>query len=136
MQVMDGADSEIETFHERWNDGDVDAMWRGAHSDFRRGLTRKQFRELIGDFEKVLGDVQSSERESFNINTHNGVTTTQIRMRTQFANGEGLEKFTLRTQGETQKIIYYYVESPLLNAYDPPEPDAVQVVQPKPETVS
>ncbi len=121
VEVMGDSDAAIEQFHEHWNGGNFDAMWRATHPDFRTGLTKDQFDKLMGDFGEVLGAVESSERESFNINTQNGVTTTTIVMRTRFSNGEGIEQFYLRDSGEAQKIIYYYVESPLLNDYAAPE---------------
>ena len=135
MEVMGDSDDAIERFHTHWNAADHEAMWRGVHPDFRAGLTQDQFGSLMSDFAEVLGPVESSERESFNINTENGTTTTTVIMRTQFANGEGVEQFFLRDHGEAQKIVYYYVESDLLQDFTAPEgadeyrpEDAVEVV--------
>ncbi|MDE1468385.1 hypothetical protein [Aurantiacibacter sp. D1-12] len=121
VEVMGDSDTAIEQFHDHWNAGNLDAMWHATHPEFRTGLTQQQFDKVMGDFGGVLGEVESTERESFNINTQNGVTTTTIMMRTQFANGEGVEQFFLRGHGEEQKIFYYYVESDLLNGYTAPE---------------
>ncbi len=135
MQVMEQADSEIAVFQDRWNDGDVDAIWKMVHPDFRKDMPRDEFNEVFEGFKGALGAVESSKREGFNINTNNGVTTTVITMRTQFANGEGMERFTLLDRGDTQKIVGYFVDSYLLDEYLKTAPDSVTVVDPETETV-
>lgn len=127
LAVAETSDREIERFHQRWNAGDVEAIWRGAHPDFRTGPTREQFAEAVALMNEALGDVQSSEREGVQINTVNGETTAQILMRTQFANGEGLETFTLRGEGEALHLLYYHVESSLLDAFAAQKPEGIDV---------
>lgn len=121
MEVMDETEGAIAQFHDDWNAGNADAIWATTHREFREGPSQEEFRAAMAGFAQVLGDVESSERQGFDINTSNGVTTTVITMNTQFANGEGIEQFTYRDQGETQRLVYYYVESDLLNGIKPGE---------------
>jgi len=123
VAVMDDTSGAIEQFHDHWNAGNADAIWNATHRDFREGPSKEEFRAAMAQFADILGDVESSERDGFNINTENGVTTTVITMDTQFANGEGIEQFTYRTQGDEQRLIYYYVESELLNNVKPDDID-------------
>ncbi len=119
VAVMDDTAASIEQFHSHWNAGNTDAIWDATHSEFRRGPSKDEFSAAMAGFAETLGDVESSQRGGFNINTANGVTTTVITMNTRFTNGEGVEQFTYRTQGDAQRLIYYYVESDLLNDVKP-----------------
>ena len=133
MEVMDETSGAIEEFHEHWNAGDVDAIWNSTDPEMRDGLTQDEFRATFVRFTETLGNVESSEREGFNLNTNNGVTTTVITMNTQFANGEGVEEFTFRDQGDAQRLLSYFVESEALNNA---KPEGNTTVSPAGESVA
>ncbi|MEL7219075.1 MAG: hypothetical protein AAGK01_11680 [Pseudomonadota bacterium] len=136
VEVLDDTTTSIDAFHQQWADPDVAVMWRNADPEFRELVGLERFETMIVDFREILGDQQSSERENFTVNSHNGTTVATVVMRTQFANGEGLETFVFRQNGERMQLAHYAVQSPLLDGYDwsklegegftyEPAPDAV-----------
>ncbi len=127
LAVANTSDQEIDRFHQRWNAGQLDTIWRTAHPEFRTGPTKEQFINIMTLMGDALGDTVETEREGIQINTANGTTTTQIQMRTTFANGEGLETFTLRGEGDALQLLYYNVQSPLLDPVAEQKPEGVQI---------
>jgi hypothetical protein len=116
--VLDNSEGEIARYHEHWNKGGIEPIWKEADDEFRANVAEADYIRLMGDFQEIFGPMQSTERESFNINTHNGVTTIAVVMRTQFANGVGKENFEFVERGDQTKLKSYHVDSELLAGYD------------------
>lgn len=116
--VMGDSEAHIETFHQSWNENDLDAIWKTTAPDLRKVVGRKRFDTMLGDFREIFGEMKSTEREGFNVITKDGVTSANIVMVTQFANGEAVETFDYVSVGNEMRLIQYVVRSPLLDDYD------------------
>ncbi len=118
VAATEGAEAQIAQFQKRFKSGDLDAIWRTTHPEFRKLVKREQLSVMLSDFREILGELESTDRQSINVNSTNGTTTVEIVMRSQFANGEALETFGYREQGERWMLINYVVQSPLIDDYD------------------
>ncbi len=122
IAVLDETGTEIEQFHADMQAGDMDALWDITHQQFRDATPRKQYEHIFALLGGALGEHESSERDTFNINTNNGVTTADVVMTSRFTNGEATETFHWIQEGTDWKLLGYFVESPLLLNYTlPPE---------------
>ncbi len=116
--VMDNSEAKIAEFQADFEAGNTTAIWRTTHPEFRKVVAQKRFETMLGDFRGHVGEMQSSEREKFDISSLNGETSISVDMRTQFENGEGLESFIYREDGDALKLLSYTLQSPALNDYD------------------
>lgn len=116
--MVDSSQAEIERYHEHWNKGGVEPIWIEADDEFRANVEEAEYKRLMGDFQQIFGPVESTEQQSININAVNGITNITVVMKTQFANGEGTEKFEFVQRGSDAKLKSYNVDSALLAEYD------------------
>jgi len=77
-------------FHERFNDGKLDAIWDDAHPDFRAAFSTKgNYSNYMESAQKKFGKVKSSRQVKF---TWFG--KKEIILRTTFERGSAIETFT------------------------------------------
>lgn len=118
VEVLDETDTLVDRYHAHWNGGRIDPIWIEADEEFRSNVSKAQYSALMADFQQIFGDIKNSERQSFNVNSDNGVTTVKVAMNTQFANGTGVEKFEFIERDGKMGLKAYHVESGLLEGYD------------------
>ncbi len=111
--MLDAADEQVEQFHQLQEADDMDGLWATTHAELRRATTREEFEGVMAQQKQIMGSFVSSERESFNINTNNGVTAVTVTMETEFANGSGTETFIFRDDNEEWQLLSYNITSPL-----------------------
>ncbi|MEP2736157.1 MAG: hypothetical protein ABJP34_07640 [Erythrobacter sp.] len=116
--MVDSSEAEIARYHEHWNKGGVEPIWIEADDEFRANVEEAEYKRLMGDFQEIFGPVESTERQSFNVNAVNGITNVTVEMKTQFANGAGTEKFEFVQRGSDAKLKSYNLDSELLAGYD------------------
>lgn len=117
-KVTENAEIEISEFQSNFEAGNVSAIWRSTHPEFRTVVQEGQFSTMLADFRNILGEIRSTKREALNISSLSGSARVQITMRTQFANAEGVEEFEYRELGDELRLASYAVQSPALNDYD------------------
>ncbi|WP_284125786.1 hypothetical protein [Parerythrobacter aestuarii] len=100
MAELEDADAAVAQFHQRYDDGHLGAIWSTAADELRRAGSRGEFEATITRLMQVWGKTKSTEREGFNINTNNGVTTLRVTHTTQFEAGEATETFLFRRAGD------------------------------------
>ncbi|MCB2066304.1 MAG: DUF3887 domain-containing protein [Erythrobacter sp.] len=126
MAQMSDADSEIAEFHENFNASNWDAIWNGASDDFRASLTRQEFDAFMDRMRASVGEYQDGSQAGFNVNTNNGVTTTEITLDTTYENGTADEVFTFVGSGEQMQLLNWNIDSTAPWADEPaaqqPEP--------------
>ncbi len=66
---------------------------------------------------EVYGAYQEGEQTGFNINTVNGVTTTEITYRSTFENGVANETFIFQSEGEGMGLITWDIQNVSLNEH-------------------
>lgn len=128
VEVLDDAGTEIERFHADLSAGNTEAMWQRTAPGLQEVTPHDAFVAVMTNNLQLMGAVQSTERNGFNINTENGVTTANITMETQFANGAGTETFVLQQDGERWLLLSYNLTSPVLAQ----APAAPQPAEPAP----
>ena len=114
MEQLDGTEQIIERYQQTYNSGDARALYGQVSEEFRRASTAEQMAGLVEFISGNLGQIESSERNGFNINTENGLTTTTVTMITQFEKGEGEETYVFYGQGEDLRIVAWNVNSTAL----------------------
>lgn len=117
-EVAEDAEIEISEFQSNFEDGDVSAIWRTTHPEFRTVVEESRLSTMLLDFRNLLGEIKSTKREALEISSLYGSARVQITMRTQFANAEGLEEFEYRELGDELRLASYAVQSSALNDYD------------------
>lgn len=127
MAQLDSSEEQIATFHATYNDGDARALYGATAAEFRDVTTLEQMEQLVDLVTDRMGLVQSTERQSFNINSENGTTVTVVTMTTVFDYGEAVETFTFQGSGDEMKLVGWNVDSP--NFMEIPE-EAVTEVEP------
>ena len=111
MAQLDGAEAKIAQFHSVYNDGDARRLYGVTGEEFRAVTTPEQMDELVTLVAGRMGQVESTERAGFNINSDNGVNMTVVTMTTQYEKGEATEIFTFQGDGETMQLVGWNVES-------------------------
>ena len=111
---IDGAENKIKEFQKVYNDGKPDALYRMTGDQFKKISSREEFQTIYDVIDARLGQVATSERINFNLNSNNGVTTTVIVMETSFEQGEGTETYTFHGHREDMQLVGWQVNSPRL----------------------
>ena len=111
VENLDTGDNRIADYQNEYSEADVDALWRMVGPEFREVTSREQFDDLVAVLQARLGAIESSSREGFNVNTNTGGTVTVVQMLTQFEQGQGLETYTFRGNGDDMQLIGWHVNS-------------------------
>jgi hypothetical protein len=105
LQLKSDSESAIVNFHERFNDGKLDAIWNDAHPKFHSTFTTKaNYSSYLQNVQKQFGRVKSSSVLKF---TWFG--TKEITQRTEFEKGEGIETFTFEWRPFKASLVGYSV---------------------------
>lgn len=112
-QVED-AKVRIKQFQANYNRGDADALYDSVGETWKKAshpATLKAQLALIG---ARLGKITASEQTGFNAGFNNGLTTTQVTMKTTFEKGAAQEVFLFHGSGREMELVGWTVNSPLL----------------------
>ncbi|MCP5383729.1 MAG: hypothetical protein H6920_06920 [Sphingomonadaceae bacterium] len=121
MEQLGDADAAVAKFHEQMDKGQFDAIWEGAHEDFRKASPKAPATKFLADVHTRMGKMKSTEREGFNLNTNNGVTTVKVTHKTEFENGPATETFDYIRKDDRLELWNYNINWGLAG---PPEPGA------------
>lgn len=108
---LNAGEDQIAQFHERFNAGEYDLIYREAAPELHEVNDADEFNDILELVELRLGKVESTERADFSVNSTSAGTTTTIIMTTQFAQGEGSETFNFLGHGDDVKLMGYFVNS-------------------------
>lgn len=111
MEELEDADREVARFHRQLDARDFEGIWNASHDNFRAGQPQADYAAFMVAVRDKLGEVEGTEREGFNINTNNGVTTITVAMSTEFAQGPATETFIFLRDGEDLRLLNYNVDS-------------------------
>jgi hypothetical protein len=112
-QVED-ADGLIRQFQADYNRGDAGALYDSVGETWRKVSPPEQMDGLVALISARLGQIKSSERVGFNTGFHNGITTTEIVMKSVFDKGEAEEIFLFHGADADMELVGWRVNSPLL----------------------
>jgi hypothetical protein len=111
VKGMTAADQAVKDFHSKLDAADFKGIYDAAHADFKDASTEKDFTAILEAVHRKLGNVQSSERVSWNINSYNLKTNVESSCKTKFADGEATESFIHRLEGDRAVLYGYNINS-------------------------
>jgi hypothetical protein len=134
MENLGEAEEQVDRFQTHFSSGEVKDMYAMAGPAFRESTTRKDFDDFVEVISARLGAIETSQRDSFNVKSTPGGTTTVVTMSTQFEKGQGTETYTFIGNGEDMRILGWQVNSDrLLISRD--ELDALKAAKAEAEAV-
>jgi hypothetical protein len=114
VKGKEAADRAVKQFHEQLDKGEFKNIYSAAHPDLKAVSTEKDFIALLEAVHRKLGMVQSSEPAGWNVNTFNFKINVVVGYKTKFAEGEAVETFTYRVEGEKALLLGYNINSQAL----------------------
>jgi hypothetical protein len=101
------SDAAIAQFHQLYNEGKFDKIWKDAHSTFRSTSTKAKFNELMNETRRTLGKVKSTTTTGLKVNSYNFKTTVTMTQNTVFEKGKATETFTFEIEGNKAHMSSY-----------------------------
>ena len=105
------AEKAIAQFHDSYNQGKLDDIWKSADSAFRTALTEQKYGEFMGAVQGKLGKVTTTSNIGWNVRSFNFKTTVLMTQTTVFENGQGTESFTFAINGTNAVLVGYNIQS-------------------------
>ncbi|MEL6487458.1 MAG: hypothetical protein AAFQ13_09990, partial [Pseudomonadota bacterium] len=69
MENLEEATDQIDRFQTHFSFGEIDEMYKMVGREFRDTTSRDDFDEMVALISNRLGTVESTQRQSFNVNT-------------------------------------------------------------------
>jgi hypothetical protein len=105
------AEKAIAHFHDLFNEGKLDEIWKEADPAFRKASTRQKHDDLMNAVERKLGKVSSTATKTWGVRSFNFKTTVSMSQQTVFEKGQGTESFTFALDGTNAVLIGYNIQS-------------------------
>jgi len=105
------SETAIAQFHEHYNQSKFEEIWKGADPRFRDAGKRETYDQFMAKVRGKLGQVVKSSESGFNIQQLNMETICYITEATTFENGEGVEQFSFKINGNQALLVGYNVNS-------------------------
>ena len=105
------AEKAITQFHDSYNQGKLDDIWKSADSTFRTASTKPKYDDFIGAVQRKLGKVTTTSNIGWNVSSFNLKTTVLMAQKTVFENGQGTESFTFAINGTNAVLVGYNIQS-------------------------
>ena len=103
-------------FHNQFNALQYKQIYAGASEAFRKSATEADVIALFETLHTKLGNMKQSTQSGWQVNSTDVGTTVSLDYSTDFAEGNGTEKFVFLVTGEKASLFNYNVNSPLLVA--------------------
>jgi hypothetical protein len=108
------AEKAVSEFHDKLDKGDFKSIYSETHADFKKAATEKDFVALLEAVHRKLGKLEKSEPAGWNANTFNFQTNIVLTYKTKFAEGDAVETFNYRVDGDRAQLCGYNINSPTL----------------------
>jgi len=105
------AESEVQVFHERFNEEEFAAIVDAAHPNMLKGSSGSETADFLSVVRSKLGKVTGSKTANWNVRTFNAITTVVLVKNTTFEQGKGTETFTFRIKGGKASLLDYNINS-------------------------
>src|ERR1044072_253541 len=105
------AEKAIAHFHDLYNKGKLEDIWKEADPAFRTAATRQKYDDLMTVVQRKLGKASSTVNSSWNVSTFNLKTTVHMTQQTTFEKGQGTESFTFALDGTNAVLVGYNIHS-------------------------
>ena len=111
IKGKEAAEKAVTEFHERLDRGAYHDIYTAAHAEFKAATTEQDFSAILEAMHRKLGAVQSVATTGWNANSVNLKTNIVLGCKTKFAQGEGVETFTFRIEGDRPVLLGYDINS-------------------------
>lgn len=111
QESVEDAAIEIDRFHERLDEGQINAIWESAGEQLRDATPKAEFAQLMNAVRGKLGDTETSEQTGWRVNATTGGTFVIVGRETEFERGTGSETFTFVRDGEQLLLVGYNINS-------------------------
>jgi hypothetical protein len=111
----DVAEKAVAHFHDQYNQGQIEEIWKDADPAFTSAAPRLGYGEFMGSLQRKLGKVVSTSNVGWHVNFYNQQTTVRLVQETVFEHGNGTESFAFTINGTNAVLLGYHVESGELN---------------------
>jgi hypothetical protein len=101
----------ITNFHELYNQGNLEEIWKEADPRFRTASNKQKYDDFLGAIQRKLGKVVSTSNAGWNLKSFNLDTTVYMTQNTTFEHGEGTESFTFTMNGTNAVLLGYNIQS-------------------------
>lgn len=108
------AAKQVDTFHQRLDAGDYDAIWRDSGPDIQGATSKEAFVKMLVTVHERLGKVRESKQTGWKSNMDAGGSLAELSQQTTFERGVGEESFVYRGSGDGQKLAGYHIRSDAL----------------------
>jgi hypothetical protein len=105
------AEKELAHFHDQYNEGKFEEIWKGADPAFRAAAAREKYDALMKAMQSKLGKVSATENQGWNVRTFNLKTQVFMKQQTTFEKGQGTESFTFAIDGTNAVLVGYNIQS-------------------------
>ena len=105
------AEQEVVKFHEQLDAGQFEALYDNSGEDLKKAATKQDFIDLLAAVNKKLGNVQKSEKTSWNVNYHTSGAFVTLTYNTTFTNGNGAEQFVFKLKDKHGVLVGYHINS-------------------------
>lgn len=112
-QVED-AQARVRQFQADYNRGDAEVLYDSVGEAWRKTSPPAQLEAQLALINARLGQIESTEQVGFNAGFNNGLTTTQVVMKTTFEKGVAEEVYLFHGSGKDMEVVGWKVNSPLL----------------------
>ena len=85
-----------------------------AHADFKVASTEKGFVALLDAVHRKLGTVKTTEQAGWNVNSFNLQTNVVLNYKNKSAEGNAVESFNYRIDGDKAVLLGYNINSQTL----------------------
>jgi hypothetical protein len=108
------AEQAVTAFHQQLDTGDFKGIYAATHADFKKAATEKEFVDILEAVHRKLGNIQSTQRATWNINSYNFQTNVSMTYDTTFEQGKAKESFNYRIEDGKAVLRGYNINSPTL----------------------
>jgi len=105
------SETAIAHFHELYNQGKTEQIWKEASPKFQVACPREKFDPFMGALQRKLGKVVSTSNDGFNVKSINFTTTVNVTQNTIFEQGQGSESFSFVMDGTNAVLLGYNIQS-------------------------
>jgi hypothetical protein len=109
-----GAERAVDTFHEMLNTEQFELIYAASSDDLKKAAKREEFVALLEAIHRKLGVTKSWTKKTWNVNYHTSGTFVTLSYSTIYDQGDAVEQFVYRLQGEKALLAGYHINSTAL----------------------
>ncbi len=105
------AERAVAHFHDQYNQGNLEEIWKDADPAFSHAAPKPGYDEFMGALQRKLGKVVSTSNVGWHVNYDNRQTTVRMTQDTIYEHGKGTESFLFTMDGTNAVLVGYHVDS-------------------------